>query len=142
MVTPGLHPQLVKLLEADTYSKGRPNTHTLSYFTRAAFKHLGSLKTLCFFSLLIIIAWGFLSQNSPNSAAAWEKAVLQSAQRQDGGQLTVLVTGAAGFVGSHVALALKKRGDGVVGLDNFNHYYPVELKRARATNLGQAGMLE
>eukprot|EP00250_Pteridium_aquilinum_P014317 c21911_g1_i3 orf=84-1094(+) len=140
MVTPGLHPQLVKLLEADTYSKGRPNTHTLSYFTRAAFKHLGSLKTLCFFSLLIIIAWGFLSQNSPNSAAAWEKAVLQSAQRQDGGQLTVLVTGAAGFVGSHVALALKKRGDGVVGLDNFNHYYPVELKRARATNLGQAGI--
>lgn len=54
--------------------------------------------------------------------------------------MTVLVTGAAGFVGSHVALALKKRGDGVVGLDNFNDYYPVELKRARAANLNRAGM--
>lgn len=52
----------------------------------------------------------------------------------------MLVTGAAGFVGSHVSLALKKRGDGVVGLDNFNDYYPVELKRARAANLHQAGV--
>lgn len=43
----------------------------------------------------------------------------------------MLVTGAAGFVGSHVSLALRKRGDGVVGLDNFNSYYEVSLKRAR-----------
>ncbi|MCO5609253.1 hypothetical protein L7F22_063477 [Adiantum nelumboides] len=146
VVSPGLHPQLVKLLEADTYqysSKGRPPPHSLSYyyfFSRAALRHLGSLKTLCFLSFLLIIGWGFVSQRSPYASAAWEKAVLHSAQRQDGGQLTVLVTGAAGFVGSHVALALKKRGDGVVGLDNFNHYYPVELKRARATNLDQAGI--
>ncbi|XP_019179726.1 PREDICTED: UDP-glucuronate 4-epimerase 1-like [Ipomoea nil] len=41
--------------------------------------------------------------------------------------MSVLVTGAAGFVGSHCSLALKKRGDGVLGLDNFNS----SLKRAR-----------
>ncbi|EFJ33970.1 hypothetical protein SELMODRAFT_82699 [Selaginella moellendorffii] len=45
--------------------------------------------------------------------------------------MVVLVTGAAGFVGTHVSLALKKRGDGVVGLDNFNSYYDPSLKRAR-----------
>jgi len=45
--------------------------------------------------------------------------------------LIVLVTGAAGFVGTHVSLALKKRGDGVLGIDNFNSYYEVSLKRAR-----------
>jgi UDP-glucuronate 4-epimerase len=49
----------------------------------------------------------------------------------------VLVTGAAGFVGSHLALALKKRGDGVVGLDNFNSYYDPTLKRDRQENLRQ-----
>ena len=54
--------------------------------------------------------------------------------------MVVLVTGAAGFVGSHVGLTLKKRGDGVVGLDNFNDYYPVALKRARASNLETNGM--
>ena len=52
-----------------------------------------------------------------------------------GGRRIVLVTGAAGFIGQHVALALEKRGDGVVGLDNFNSYYPVALKRARQANL-------
>ncbi|MCO5557590.1 hypothetical protein L7F22_011156 [Adiantum nelumboides] len=44
------------------------------------------------------------------------------------------------FVGSHVSLALKRRGDGVLGLDNFNKYYPVTLKRATTTNLQTAGM--
>ncbi|WMV60266.1 hypothetical protein MTR67_053651 [Solanum verrucosum] len=45
--------------------------------------------------------------------------------------MSVLVTGAAGFVGSHVSIALKKRGDGVVGIDNFNNYYDPSLKKAR-----------
>ena len=56
------------------------------------------------------------------------------------GRKIVLVTGAAGFIGQHVALALKKRGDGVVGLDNFNSYYPVALKRARQANLRAKNM--
>ncbi len=47
----------------------------------------------------------------------------------------VLVTGAAGFIGMHVALALLKRGDTVVGLDNLNNYYSVELKQSRLANI-------
>jgi UDP-glucuronate 4-epimerase len=42
---------------------------------------------------------------------------------------TVLLTGAAGFIGSHVAEALLRRGDTVVGLDNLDPYYPEALKR-------------
>lgn len=42
-----------------------------------------------------------------------------------------LVTGAAGFIGMHVAERLLARGDQVVGLDNLNDYYDVALKRAR-----------
>ena len=50
----------------------------------------------------------------------------------------VLLTGAAGFVGYHTALRLHDEGDTVLGIDNFNPYYPVELKRARAANLARA----
>lgn len=46
--------------------------------------------------------------------------------------MRILVTGAAGFIGSHLAEALLRRGDTVVGLDNFNDYYPPERKRANA----------
>ncbi|KAK4374926.1 hypothetical protein RND71_005603 [Anisodus tanguticus] len=59
----------------------------------------------------------------------WEKQVINSAQIRRTHGMSVLVTGAAGFVGSHVSLALKKRGDGVVGIDNFNNYYDVLLKK-------------
>lgn len=45
--------------------------------------------------------------------------------------MTVLVTGAAGFIGFHVAKALLERGDAVVGLDNVNDYYDPALKRSR-----------
>jgi UDP-glucuronate 4-epimerase len=43
----------------------------------------------------------------------------------------ILVTGAAGFIGAHTAMALAKRGRAVVGLDNYNNYYDPELKRRR-----------
>ncbi len=44
----------------------------------------------------------------------------------------ILITGAAGFIGFHCAQALKKRGDTILGLDNFNPYYSPDLKRERA----------
>jgi UDP-glucuronate 4-epimerase len=45
--------------------------------------------------------------------------------------MTILLTGAAGFIGFHVAKALLERGDRVVGIDNLNDYYDVRLKEAR-----------
>jgi UDP-glucuronate 4-epimerase len=49
--------------------------------------------------------------------------------------MKVLVTGSAGFIGSHVAAKLLSRGDTVVGVDNLNDYYDVSLKRARLARL-------
>jgi len=48
---------------------------------------------------------------------------------------TLLVTGAAGFIGSHTAAALLERGDKVVGLDNLNDYYDPARKRANLAEL-------
>ena len=45
--------------------------------------------------------------------------------------MKILVTGAAGFIGMHVAKALLDRGDEVIGIDNLNDYYEVQLKRDR-----------
>ena len=53
--------------------------------------------------------------------------------------MTVLVTGAAGFIGMHVCQALLARGETVVGVDSFTPYYDVRLKQARAIRLLQAG---
>lgn len=47
----------------------------------------------------------------------------------------ILVTGAAGFIGYHVAEKLLARGDEVIGLDNVNAYYEVSLKEARLARL-------
>ena len=51
--------------------------------------------------------------------------------------MSTLVTGAAGFIGFHVAKALLERGDQVVGIDNLNDYYDVRLKEARLAELAE-----
>merc|ERR1712039_683049 len=73
--------------------------------------------------------------SSSSCAPALEQSIASTTGK------VVLVTGTAGFVGFYTALALKQRGDGVLGIDNFNSYYPVGLKRDRAATLEKAGVL-
>ena len=49
--------------------------------------------------------------------------------------MRVLVTGAAGFIGSHLSHRLVERGDEVLGFDNLNNYYDPALKQARLDRL-------
>ncbi|MFT5448244.1 MAG: UDP-glucuronate 4-epimerase [Gammaproteobacteria bacterium] len=49
--------------------------------------------------------------------------------------MKVLVTGTAGFIGNALALVLLQRGDEVIGVDNLNDYYDVNLKKARLQRL-------
>ncbi len=49
--------------------------------------------------------------------------------------MTILVTGAAGFIGYHLTKRLIKHGSFVVGLDNLNNYYDVKLKKARLEDI-------
>ena len=52
------------------------------------------------------------------------------------GDRAIVVTGAAGFIGSHVSAELLSRGERVVGIDNFDPFYDVSLKRANVASLG------
>ncbi|MBI3234989.1 MAG: NAD-dependent epimerase/dehydratase family protein, partial [Bacteroidetes bacterium] len=49
---------------------------------------------------------------------------------------TIFLTGSAGFIGYHVAKSLLKNGHQVVGLDNLNSYYSVQLKQDRLAQFG------
>ncbi|MBI5462387.1 MAG: NAD-dependent epimerase [Gammaproteobacteria bacterium] len=51
--------------------------------------------------------------------------------------MKVLITGSAGFIGSNLALRLLKRGDEVIGIDNLNDYYDVNLKKARLARVAK-----
>ena len=50
--------------------------------------------------------------------------------------MKILVTGAAGFIGFHTVMRLLERGDEVIGLDNINDYYDVNLKYGRLAETG------
>jgi UDP-glucuronate 4-epimerase len=63
------------------------------------------------------------------------RVVLADLEHSHGGSMHILVTGAAGFIGSHLAHRLLDRGDTVVGFDNLNDYYEVSLKEARLARL-------
>ena len=51
--------------------------------------------------------------------------------------MTILITGAAGFIGYHVSNKLLERGEKVIGIDNLNNYYDINLKKDRLKNLNQ-----
>jgi len=51
--------------------------------------------------------------------------------------MAILITGAAGFIGFHVAERLLARGEAVIGIDSLNDYYSVQLKRDRLARLGE-----
>ena len=53
-------------------------------------------------------------------------------------KMRILVTGTAGFIGSALAIKLLERGDDIIGLDNMNDYYDVNLKKARLERFAHA----
>jgi len=62
-------------------------------------------------------------------------AKISHSKFEDARHMKILLTGAAGFIGMSAALALLDRGDEVVGLDNLNDYYDVNLKQSRLNRL-------
>jgi nucleoside-diphosphate-sugar epimerase len=54
--------------------------------------------------------------------------------------MKILITGVAGFIGSHLAEKLHNMGYDVIGLDNFSNYYDVSLKRRNTSDLDQLGI--
>jgi len=54
--------------------------------------------------------------------------------------MKILVTGAVGFIGSHTAERLQKMGHEVVGVDNFNDYYSLDLKQLNEQALNEKGI--
>ena len=117
-----------------------PYLHRPRFLTRT--------KLLAFWTLIFLLLLLFLFPKSPplspdstrrvlQGTSLWDNQIRLSARSHS---RRVLVTGAAGFVGFHVSLALNRRGDGVVGIDNFNSYYETSLKRSRAAILDRAGV--
>ncbi|TVU44028.1 hypothetical protein EJB05_03452, partial [Eragrostis curvula] len=95
---------------------------------------------------LVVLTAPYFSIHSFWGGLHWERQIYASASPRrplgsaEGAGLSVLVTGAAGFVGMHCSLTLRKHGDGVVGLDNFNSYYDPSLKKARRALLSSHGV--
>jgi UDP-glucuronate 4-epimerase len=73
----------------------------------------------------------------PNARSLVVRSVKPEPRERRGGFMSILVTGAAGFIGFHVAKTLLERGEHVIGIDNVNEYYDVRLKEARLAQLGR-----
>uniref|UniRef100_A0A2P2ILX2 UDP-D-glucuronate 4-epimerase n=1 Tax=Rhizophora mucronata TaxID=61149 RepID=A0A2P2ILX2_RHIMU len=148
------------LLEDDTppSTAGKFKTTRYFYTHQRCFRFHSSPSKLTLYCLFFIAIVLFLYRLTPPSGSAprtpavgtdgglpggpdWQKGVLKSAKPKSGGGIRVLVTGAAGFVGTQVSVALIRRGDGVLGLDNFNHYYDPSLKRAWQKLLERRGIM-
>jgi len=76
---------------------------------------------------------GLPGSENPPSTAGSDRARLR---REEVAVTKVLITGGAGFIGSHVAERLLEQGREVVALDDFNDYYDPKLKRANVARLG------
>ncbi|KAK9078857.1 hypothetical protein SSX86_002915 [Deinandra increscens subsp. villosa] len=94
-------------------------------FPSAAMVFLWALLLLSFTASYLILV------DPGHRSTSLQRNIRSSAEIRRPNGITVLVTGAAGFIGSHVSLALKSRGDGVVGVDNFDNYYGRALKKTR-----------
>ncbi|AES87335.1 putative UDP-glucuronate 4-epimerase [Medicago truncatula] len=152
--------QLKQMSHADNSAPSTPGKFKMekaSYFNRVRW-HASPAK-LCLWSFVFSAAILIFFFRSPASSPlpadpsrrslrspsnwggpVWEKRVRSSARVRSRNGFSVLVTGAAGFVGTHVSAALKRRGDGVLGIDNFNDYYDPSLKRARQALLERTGV--
>ena len=63
------------------------------------------------------------------------KRRIEKLKGPDGPKFAVMVTGAAGFIGMHTSIELKKMGMNPIGYDNVNKYYSIELKESRIEEL-------
>ncbi|KAD5508324.1 hypothetical protein R6Q59_031137 [Mikania micrantha] len=129
--------------------KFKPEKSSVYYIHHRLRFHISSAKCalwwIIFLSLILMLF--FLSPTSTTTPrrrhrttistgiSNWKREIKLSATPCSVRNHVVLVTGAVGFIGAHASVALKRRGDGVVGLDNFNPYYDVTLKSARKSNL-------
>ena len=148
------------MLEEDLYpsTPGKVKVERAGAMSRHVHRCFASTGTMFLWALFLVAmtatylsVHSFVDTSSRYFAASWgglhwERQIRASASPRrppgsaEGAGLSVLVTGAAGFVGTHCALALRRRGDGVVGIDNFNSYYDPSLKKARRALLGSHGV--
>uniref|UniRef100_A0A804PVV8 NAD-dependent epimerase/dehydratase domain-containing protein n=1 Tax=Zea mays TaxID=4577 RepID=A0A804PVV8_MAIZE len=150
----------MRVLEEDLYpsTPGKVKVERAGAMSRYLHRCFASTGTMFLWALfLVAMTATYLSVHSIVDTSSryfaaswgglhWERQIRASASPRrppgsaEGAGLSVLVTGAAGFVGTHCSLALRKRGDGVLGLDNFNSYYDPSLKKARRALLGSHGV--
>src|SRR6267378_2080293 len=139
---------IVRLFErgdADPTNIGNPNEFTVRQLAELVLRHTGSRSPIVERPLPVDdpkvrqpdIARArdprLGAADLPRPGAGAHHRVLPHARLQV--SLRILVTGAAGFIGSHVCEALIRRGDEVVGVDNFDPFYPRAMKEHNLADL-------